>query len=146
MAGDDGSQDIAGPPVSNDMRCFGERARRCRDRRGPIDAIVGWNWGCRAQIAMVADGKTGTLTDPITVQSYGEEQYLGCTGVPVDSHVTIWLTVSKDRPIERCPECGSVYKMDYVGPDTDAHAHDDHGHGDHGDHGREFAPNPGLHA
>lgn len=26
-------------------------------------------------------------------------RYLGCTGCPVDSHTTIWLTVSKDRPI-----------------------------------------------
>ena len=65
------------------------------------------------------------MQDPITVQSFGEEQYLGCTGVPADSHITTWLTVSKDRPIERCPECGSVYKMDYIGQEH----HDDHGHG-----------------
>lgn len=26
-------------------------------------------------------------------------RYLGCTGCPADSHGTIWLTVSKDRPI-----------------------------------------------
>ena len=69
----------------------------------------------------------GTLNDPITVQSFGEERYLGCTGCPVDSHTVIWLTVSKDRPIERCPECGGVYKMDYVGPEE---SHDHH-HGDH---------------
>jgi uncharacterized Zn-finger protein len=68
----------------------------------------------------------GTLDNPITVQSFGEEQYLGCTGCPADSHTTIWLTVSKNRPIERCPECGSVYKMDYVGPEE---SHDHH-HGD----------------
>lgn len=68
----------------------------------------------------------GTLDNPITVQSFGEEQYLGCTGCPVDSHVTIWLTVSKNRPFERCPECGSVYKLDYLGPETDPHAHDHH--------------------
>lgn len=34
--------------------------------------------------------------------------------------------MSKDRPIERCPECGSVYKMEYVGPAEDPHAHDHH--------------------
>lgn len=68
----------------------------------------------------------GTLDNPITVPSYGEERYLGCTGYPADSHVVIWLTVSKDRPIERCPECGSVYKMNYVGPEE---SHDHH-HGD----------------
>ena len=76
----------------------------------------------------------GTLDDPITVQSYGEERYLGCTGCPVDSHPVIWLTVSKDRPIERCPECGGVYKMNYLGPEE---SHDHH----HGDH-RSPPPNP----
>ncbi|KAI5844890.1 putative cytochrome c subunit VB [Tricharina praecox] len=74
--------------------------------------------------------RRGTLEDPITVSSYGDERYLGCTGYPADSHVVIWLTVSKDRPIERCPECGSVYKMDYVGPEE---SHDHH----HGDHAHE---------
>ncbi|KAA8913417.1 cytochrome c oxidase polypeptide IV [Sphaerosporella brunnea] len=69
--------------------------------------------------------RKGTLEDPIVVPSFGEERYLGCTGYPADSHVVIWLTVSKDRPIERCPECGGVYKMDYVGPE---HAEHDHAH------------------
>lgn len=37
--------------------------------------------------------------------------------------------MSRDRPIERCPECGNVLKMDYVGPADDGHGHDhDHGH------------------
>jgi cytochrome c oxidase subunit 5b len=76
--------------------------------------------------------RTGTLDNPIMVKSFGDEQYVGCTGCPADSHVTIWLTISKGRPIERCPECGSVYKMEYVGPADDPHAHD---HGDH--HGYE---------
>ncbi|TGZ82188.1 COX5B-domain-containing protein [Ascodesmis nigricans] len=74
--------------------------------------------------------RKGTLDNPITVESFGEERYLGCTGYPADSHTTIWLTVSKGRPIERCPECGSVYKMDYIGPEEDAHAHEHHDHGE----------------
>lgn len=37
--------------------------------------------------------RRGTMDDPIVVRSFGEEQYLGCTGSPADSHVTIWLTV-----------------------------------------------------
>ena len=69
------------------------------------------------------------MEDPIIVKSFGDEQYQGCTGYPVDSHVVIWLTTSRDRPIERCPECGSVYKMEYVGPADDGHGHGDHGHG-----------------
>ena len=71
----------------------------------------------------------GTLDNPIVVKSYGDEQYMGCTGSPADTHVVIWLTASRDRPIERCPECGSVYKMEYVGP-ADAH-HDAHGGSSH---------------
>jgi len=76
--------------------------------------------------------RKGTLEDPIIVKSAGDEQYAGCTGYPADSHVTIWLTMSRDRPIERCPECGNVLKMDYVGPTEDPHAHDHHGHDAHG--------------
>ncbi|KIN04287.1 hypothetical protein OIDMADRAFT_159669 [Oidiodendron maius Zn] len=76
--------------------------------------------------------RKGTLDNPIIVKSFGDEQYAGCTGYPADSHVTIWLTMSRDRPIERCPECGNVLKMEYVGPEADPHDHghhDDHGHG-----------------
>lgn len=69
--------------------------------------------------------RKGTLSDPIVVKSFGDEQYLGCTGCPADTHVVIWLTCSRDRPIERCPECGSVYKMEYVGPQEDDHHHHD---------------------
>jgi cytochrome c oxidase subunit 5b len=77
------------------------------------------------------DTRPGTLDNPIAVKSFGDEQYVGCTGSPADSHIVIWLTTSRDRPIERCPECGSVYKMEYVGPTEDAHGH---GHGHHGEH------------
>lgn len=44
--------------------------------------------------------------------------------------------MSRERPIERCPECGSVYKMEYVGPEDDGHGHHDHHHHADGlDHG-----------
>ncbi|KAK4131542.1 COX5B-domain-containing protein [Trichocladium antarcticum] len=72
--------------------------------------------------------RLGTMSNPVMVRSAGDEQHAGCTGVPADSHNVIWLTMSRERPIERCPECGSVYKMEYVGPAEDPHAHD-HGHG-----------------
>lgn len=39
-----------------------------------------------------ADRK-GTLDDPVMVRSFGDEQYCGCTGVPADTHVVVWLTV-----------------------------------------------------
>ncbi|KAM0281818.1 hypothetical protein ACHAQH_003307 [Verticillium albo-atrum] len=73
--------------------------------------------------------RTGTMENPINVRSAGDEQYLGCTGSPADSHVVKWLTISRERPIERCPECGSVYNMEYVGPQDDGHGHHDHHHG-----------------
>ncbi|KAK3170157.1 Cytochrome c oxidase subunit 4 [Lepraria neglecta] len=72
--------------------------------------------------------RKGTLDNPIVVKSAGDEQFAGCTGYPVDSHVTLWLSMSRDRPIERCPECGGVYRMEYVGPPDDPHAN--HGHGE----------------
>ncbi|RAL68580.1 hypothetical protein DID88_007299 [Monilinia fructigena] len=80
--------------------------------------------------------RKGTLDDPIIVKSFGDEQYAGCTGYPVDSHVTIWLTMSRDRPVERCPECGNVLKMEYVGPQEDAHNHH-HEHHEDGHHNHE---------
>lgn len=47
--------------------------------------------------------RLGTLKDPIMVRSFGEEQYLGCTGVPVDSHTTLWLTVWPVlTPVRQC--------------------------------------------
>ncbi|KAI9812977.1 MAG: Cytochrome c oxidase subunit 4 [Thelocarpon impressellum] len=77
--------------------------------------------------------RKGSLEKPIVVKSFGDEQYIGCTGAPADSHVTIWLTTSRSRPIERCPECGSVYKMQYVGPQDAAHDH----HHEDGAHNHE---------
>ncbi|KAI9049018.1 hypothetical protein LZ554_006867 [Drepanopeziza brunnea f. sp. 'monogermtubi'] len=71
--------------------------------------------------------RLGTLDNPIMVKSFGDEQYAGCTGFPADSHNVIWLTMSRDRPVERCPECGNVLKMEYVGPEDDPHGHDHHG-------------------
>lgn len=62
------------------------------------------------------------------VKSAGDEQYAGCTGYPADSHNTVWLTLSRARPLERCEECGSVYQMQYIGPLDESHGH---GHDDH---------------
>ncbi|EAS33552.3 cytochrome c oxidase polypeptide IV [Coccidioides immitis RS] len=67
--------------------------------------------------------RLGTLDNPILVKSGGPEQYVGCTGYPADSHNVIWLTVSRDRPLERCSECGNCIKMDYIGPKEDDHHH-----------------------
>ena len=31
--------------------------------------------------------------------------------------------MTREDPVERCPECGSVYKYNYVGPEDDGHHH-----------------------
>ena len=64
----------------------------------------------------------GTIEDPIIVNGAGDEQYAGCTGYPADSHQVNWLTVSRDRPLERCGECGNVVKLNYIGPEEDPHS------------------------
>jgi cytochrome c oxidase subunit 5b len=66
------------------------------------------------------------MEEPITVNSAGNEQYVGCTGYPADSHNVLWITLTRDEPVARCMECGSVYEMKYVGPADDAHS--DHHH------------------
>lgn len=74
--------------------------------------------------------RKGTLADPIIVNSAGDEQFAGCTGYPAGDHSVLWLKMTRERPVERCTECGSVYKMAYIGPPDDPHAHDDgHHHG-----------------
>ena len=49
------------------------------------------NEGIEANAPMMKT--TGTLDDPIVVNSAGDEQLAGCTGYPADSHVTLWLGV-----------------------------------------------------
>ncbi|KAL9115756.1 MAG: hypothetical protein Q9227_000124 [Pyrenula ochraceoflavens] len=76
--------------------------------------------------------RRGTWKDPIVVNGAGDEQYLGCTGSPADSHHVRWCVVSRKRPYERCDECGSVYKYNYIGPPDDP---------DHPHHGYEEPKN-----
>jgi len=72
--------------------------------------------------------RRGTLEDPIMVRSAGDKQFAGCTGFPADSHNVKWLTMTRERPVTRCFECGGVYKMEYVGPEhSDHHYHNPHG-------------------
>ncbi|KAF1837110.1 COX5B-domain-containing protein [Decorospora gaudefroyi] len=79
--------------------------------------------------------RLGTMKDPITVNSAGNEQYVGCTGCPADSHNVLWITLTREEPKSRCMECGSVYEMHYVGPPDDGHSH-------HHDHHEDPYPKP----
>ncbi|KAI8093203.1 cytochrome c oxidase subunit VB-domain-containing protein [Halteromyces radiatus] len=64
----------------------------------------------------------GTVKNPIIVESHDPIRFVGCTGFPAESHDTIWINLDKSHEHDRCPECGSVYKMSFVGSE-DAHHH-----------------------
>lgn len=42
---------------------------------------------------LISSTIAGTLDNPIIVNSFGNEQYAGCTGYPADSHWVLWLVV-----------------------------------------------------
>lgn len=65
--------------------------------------------------------RTGTMADPIVIDLFDEYRYIGCTGSPGGSHVVQWLKPRKDK-VARCWECGSVYKLNYLGT-GEAHHH-----------------------
>ncbi|CAG8451108.1 3398_t:CDS:2 [Ambispora gerdemannii] len=66
----------------------------------------------------------GTKKEPVFVKSLYNTKIIGCTGFPTDSHEPLWLVIDRDHELDRCPECGCVFKMDYVGsPETEAHHH-----------------------
>ncbi|KAJ7650231.1 cytochrome c oxidase polypeptide IV [Roridomyces roridus] len=66
--------------------------------------------------------RVGTKKDPIRVLSYDHTRIIGCTGSPADSHEVHWFNLSRDRQ-RFCPECGSVYALDYLGGEEEAHHH-----------------------
>ncbi|CAG8485686.1 2020_t:CDS:2 [Paraglomus brasilianum] len=65
----------------------------------------------------------GTKSNPILVKSVDPERYVGCTGYPADTHEMIWLKLEKEHEFDRCPECGGVYKLVFVGSDGDGGHH-----------------------
>lgn len=68
--------------------------------------------------------RRGTMEDPIIVNSFDDFRYVGCTGSPAGSHEVMWLRPTVDK-VGRCWECGSVYKLNYIGIPGGA---DDHHH------------------
>ncbi|PWN25248.1 cytochrome c oxidase polypeptide IV [Jaminaea rosea] len=63
--------------------------------------------------------RVGTIKDPILVESLYPERVIGCTGSPADSHDTVWISLNTDLKHHRCPECGSVYSLNYLAPPED---------------------------
>lgn len=70
--------------------------------------------------APLDSSRKGTLEHPIYVDSYEPYRYVGCTGSPAGSHEVQWLRPSVDK-VGRCWECGSVYKVNYLGIEDDHH-------------------------
>lgn len=66
--------------------------------------------------------RKGTMKDPIIIDSYDKYRYVGCTGSPAGSHETMWLKPTV-KQVARCWECGSVYKLNYVGIEHEDHSH-----------------------
>ncbi|EDU43736.1 cytochrome c oxidase polypeptide IV, mitochondrial precursor [Pyrenophora tritici-repentis Pt-1C-BFP] len=102
----------------------------------PLDASRLGTW------SRIADGGDNQLAHhgrPNYRHAAGDEQYVGCTGFPADSHNVLWITLTRDEPKSRCMECGSVYEMHYVGPQEDAHGHS---HSDHHAHPVNPYPKP----
>lgn len=64
--------------------------------------------------------RTGTMADPIIIDSYDDFRYVGCTGSPAGSHTVMWLKPTTGK-VARCWECGSVYKLNYLGTGEDHH-------------------------
>ncbi|KAI0671626.1 cytochrome c oxidase subunit VB-domain-containing protein [Trametes maxima] len=73
-------------------------------------------------LAPLDSSRVGTLADPIKVYSLEPERIVGCTGSPAESHELLWFTLNRDKN-RRCPECGSVYALDYHGSDDHAEHH-----------------------
>ncbi|KAI9472155.1 MAG: cytochrome c oxidase subunit VB-domain-containing protein [Benjaminiella poitrasii] len=63
----------------------------------------------------------GTVKNPIVVKSHDPIRFVGCTGFPAESHDVIWINLDKSHEHDRCPECGSVFTMDFVGSEEDHH-------------------------
>ncbi|ODV87718.1 hypothetical protein CANARDRAFT_20449 [[Candida] arabinofermentans NRRL YB-2248] len=64
--------------------------------------------------------RKGTLADPIIIDSYDDYRYVGCTGSPAGSHEVMWLKPTETK-VGRCWECGSVYKLNYLGTGDEHH-------------------------
>lgn len=64
--------------------------------------------------------RKGTMANPVMIDSYDDYRYVGCTGSPAGAHVVMWLKPTKDK-VARCWECGSVYKLNYLGTGEDSH-------------------------
>ncbi|PVU94632.1 hypothetical protein BB559_002950 [Furculomyces boomerangus] len=53
----------------------------------------------------------GTPENPTIVPSGAPWRLVGCQGPPGEEHELLWIKVERDHKIDRCIECGNVYKL-----------------------------------
>jgi cytochrome c oxidase subunit 5b len=56
----------------------------------------------------------GTPSKPIIVKSIEDVRYVGCSGYPVESHETLWVRITKETGVDRCPECGCCFQLKHI--------------------------------
>ncbi|KAG0052272.1 Cytochrome c oxidase subunit 4 [Gryganskiella cystojenkinii] len=59
----------------------------------------------------------GTKANPTIIHSRDPIRYVGCTGVPGETHEVNWLLIDETHDFDRCNECGNVYKWTAYEPD-----------------------------
>ncbi|KAF9906316.1 Cytochrome c oxidase subunit 4 [Linnemannia zychae] len=52
----------------------------------------------------------GTKANPTIIHSRDPIRYVGCGGVPGETHEIQWLLIDKTHEFDRCDQCGNVYK------------------------------------
>lgn len=53
----------------------------------------------------VESDRVATVDNPIVVESLYPQRIVGCTGVPADSHETVWVRLEREGQ-RRCTSCG----------------------------------------
>ncbi|PVV03713.1 hypothetical protein BB560_001780 [Smittium megazygosporum] len=53
----------------------------------------------------------GTKAAPTIIPSDFSWRIIGCQGPPGEDHELLWLKLERKHGIDRCPECGNVYKL-----------------------------------
>ncbi|KAJ2807941.1 Cytochrome c oxidase subunit 4 [Coemansia guatemalensis] len=61
--------------------------------------------------------KKGTRDDPTIVPSGADWRLVGCQGAPGEDHELLWIRVERSHGIDRCRECGNVFKLSDTGFD-----------------------------
>ncbi|KAF9108180.1 Cytochrome c oxidase subunit 4 [Mortierella sp. GBA35] len=73
----------------------------------------------------------GTKANPTIIRSRDPVRYVGCSGVPGETHEVQWLLIDQSHDFDRCDQCGNVYKWSAYEPDENFPTAADHKGGLH---------------